>query len=403
MWHRDPTGIGTDHLRVDDTPEIALAREQAEILHNSMPTAVAGTVVAMSVTAVLLRRHEPWPAILAWLGLALPIHGLRFALWWKLRDRRQLLTRPRESLRLLQWSALAAGLSWAPLSIWLFAPDDLFRMFLTALLVTVAGAAVAALAPIPAGALAYTLPILVPLVIRLLASATPLLQVAGWLALLYIGFVALVSRRMEALLREKSSLRAQAVRSSLTDSLTGIANRLCFERQLASALSRARRRGGEVALFYIDLDDFKRINDQYGHTAGDRVLHGFAQRLASTLRADEYCARLGGDEFVAAVERWDARGKPGNFDAIAARIGDAIRAPFDLGDGTSVMMSASIGMACFPADGADLGALLKSADARMYAAKPRVASDQANPTQGSEDPARVDFARAPAHPAAEAE
>ncbi|OIQ90927.1 putative diguanylate cyclase YegE [mine drainage metagenome] len=282
-------------LIADDTPASALAREQAELILRSIPSAVITTAVVMTALAALLRRYYAWQRIAAWLAFALPLFLARLAIWRRVMRGRALLTRPRACLLQLQGSALLAGLTWAPLPLWFFAGDDLLRMFLTALLLAVASAAMAALAAAPLGALCYMLPVLAPLIVRLMLAQQPLLHAAGWMTVVYIAFLLLVSRRMRAMLQDKSSWRLDAVRRSLTDPLTGLSNRMGFEQRLDAALHRARRHGSGVAVVFIDLDAFKAVNDQHGHAGGDRLLIEFAQRLRSVLRANERPARIGGD------------------------------------------------------------------------------------------------------------
>ena len=148
------------------------------------------------------------------------------------------------------------------------------------------------------------------------------------------------------------------------DPLTRLPNRLLFHERVEQALRRAQRKGAALALCLLDLDGFKRVNDTWGHDAGDRLLEAFAQRILPLVRAGTL-ARLGGDEFtlllpdVAHAE--DAA-------RVAERIIEALRAPFALG-AQEVLVTASIGIAVHPGDGASLGALLKHADVAMYHAK----------------------------------
>ncbi len=140
-----------------------------------------------------------------------------------------------------------------------------------------------------------------------------------------------------------------------------------FMHTLQRAFSLAQRRGKQFALFFIDLDRFKNINDSLGHEAGDRLLQDVARRLRHHLRESDTVARLGGDEFVVLVEDC---ADPRELNAIAQNILNAVGRPYTL-SGREFHVTASIGISTYPADGLDPASLLKNADIAMYLAKDR--------------------------------
>lgn len=144
------------------------------------------------------------------------------------------------------------------------------------------------------------------------------------------------------------------------DALTGLGNR----HQLRESLSTLSN-GAVACLMFLDLDGFKVINDSLGHDAGDRLLVVIAHRIESLLRQGDVAIRLGGDEFVLLIQSVSL----GQVAVVAQRVLDAVRAPVDMPPGSAVQVSASLGIAMFPRDGADADALLRSADIAMYAAK----------------------------------
>ena len=151
---------------------------------------------------------------------------------------------------------------------------------------------------------------------------------------------------------------------AMHDHLTGLPNRILFNDRLQQALITARRQRTSVALFILDLNGFKAINDTLGHEAGDRMIKLSAERLVESGRANDTVARLGGDEF--AIIGIDA-GVEG-----AAVVAQKIRMKFDeplIIDGRPVQAGISAGWAIFPDDGYDGAALLRRADANMYADK----------------------------------
>lgn len=149
------------------------------------------------------------------------------------------------------------------------------------------------------------------------------------------------------------------------DSLTGLPNREYFERSLTENLARARRDGRQLAVLFLDLDGFKKVNDSVGHVEGDRVLNEVACRLKEVVREGDVVARIGGDEFLCLLPEINGKDEAA---AIAERILEAFRRDWVAG-GLRFRMSASIGIAVHPADGRDADALLRKADRAMYEAK----------------------------------
>lgn len=149
------------------------------------------------------------------------------------------------------------------------------------------------------------------------------------------------------------------------DSLTGLPNRIQFRERCADSLARARRSAALFGVLYIDLDNFKHINDSLGHAMGDDFLRVVGQRLRAQVRATDTVARLGGDEFAILAEGIDRKE---DLTGLADKVLAALSTPFRLGE-VELYSSASIGIATYPHDGADVEELLKHADTAMYRAK----------------------------------
>jgi diguanylate cyclase (GGDEF)-like protein/PAS domain S-box-containing protein len=149
------------------------------------------------------------------------------------------------------------------------------------------------------------------------------------------------------------------------DVLTGLPNRLLFRDRISIALAHARRTGRSVAVMFLDLDQFKLVNDTLGHTVGDRLLQAIGARLVSCVRAEDTVARMGGDEFTILLsDLIDRRGAA----TVALKVLDAVRHPVTV-DQHELFVSTSIGISMFPDDGDDAETLLKNADRAMYHAK----------------------------------
>ena len=164
---------------------------------------------------------------------------------------------------------------------------------------------------------------------------------------------------------ESRRLEAQLQSMAFFDALTGLPNRALFFDRMTQALAHNARQATKTALLYLDLDQFKQINDSLGHAMGDELLRQVAQRLRTQVRESDTLARLGGDEFVIILPDVDDSFEPA---VITSRVLQTFTAPFLLGD-TLITMSPSIGVAIAPTDGDDMDQLLSHADHAMYTAK----------------------------------
>lgn len=179
-------------------------------------------------------------------------------------------------------------------------------------------------------------------------------------------FIALLRRdrdQLDELNRKLNATLANEALLARTDALTGLANGRAFRETLSRELVRSKREGGAIAVAYLDLDNFKRINDAFGHDEGDRVLRRTADALTESVRAIDLVARIGGDEFVIAIVN------PGETtcDTVGSRILERVRALAADYPGTG--FGATIGFASFQTPPADVEVLLKRADDAMYEVK----------------------------------
>jgi diguanylate cyclase (GGDEF)-like protein len=149
-----------------------------------------------------------------------------------------------------------------------------------------------------------------------------------------------------------------------TDALTGMLNRRAFAERGERVLAIAERNAINMAIVFLDLDDYKAINDEYGHEMGDRVLAVVADRLQGPTRESDLQARFGGDEFVIIAEGADSA----RAERVAARLQELIATPITV-NGHRFQLSCSQGIAIYPDDGGNLAALVNAADAAMYRAK----------------------------------
>ncbi|WP_030438754.1 putative bifunctional diguanylate cyclase/phosphodiesterase [Actinoplanes subtropicus] len=201
-------------------------------------------------------------------------------------------------------------------------------------------------------------------------AGNPLSPFEAYLGWLGLGLV--VARQMftivdnTVLLDRVSEGQQRLHHQAYHDSLTGLANRALFRERLVLALDAHRHRGRAVAVLFADLDDFKLVNDSFGHAMGDRVLRAIAERLQGCVSPDDLVARLGGDEFAVLLDHHPADAEPAGHRILAA-----LREPFPI-DGHRIGVGASIGLVV-PDAGEPMSAdaLLRRADAAMYVSKRR--------------------------------
>ena len=166
-------------------------------------------------------------------------------------------------------------------------------------------------------------------------------------------------------LTESKQVEQELIRLAFHDTLTGLPNRALFADRLQQAIARAERHGEPLAVMFLDLDNFKVVNDSIGHVAGDRLLVAVAERLRACLRAEDTVARFGGDELAILVERVADRSA---IVMLAERIAETLRAPIGLA-GHELYVTASIGIALATPGQDDAEGLLRKADLAMYRSK----------------------------------
>ncbi|HYS52640.1 MAG TPA: EAL domain-containing protein [Thermoanaerobaculia bacterium] len=166
-------------------------------------------------------------------------------------------------------------------------------------------------------------------------------------------------------LTDRKRAEQQMEYQSYHDALTGLANRRLFQEHLTLALALAQRKRRPVAVLFLDLDNFKVVNDSLGHTLGDSLLREIATRLKNSVREGDVVARVGGDEFTIVLQELE---KKEDAASMAQRVLRIIAEPIDI-DGQRLYITASVGITVYPDDGEDAETLLKNADNAMYRAK----------------------------------
>jgi len=164
---------------------------------------------------------------------------------------------------------------------------------------------------------------------------------------------------------EARRVAEEMMHASQHDFLTGLPNRLLMEDRLGQAIALAERHSGEVAVLYLDLDQFKQVNDSLGHMVGDKLLQSVAERLQEQVRTPDTVSRQGGDEFVVLLQ--EVKGKA-DVELVTKRILEAVAEVHSIGE-NEVSITASVGVSRYPEDGVDAETLVRHADTALYQAK----------------------------------
>ena len=313
-----------------------------------------------------------WSSPLRRLAVAWASAIVIVGLYYGLRQRRIARTRPTyvsaHTISRAIRNSLLLGILWATLPLIFFAdasPGG--QVIIACLCAGMLGGGAFALACIPAAAIAFTAPIVVASAIAIgrsgdVAYALVAVLMVSYISVLWRGIYVYASQVVRRVAEQ-----VKAEREVRRDELTSLPNRLAFFEELESAFLRLTRSHEQFAVLYLDLNDFKIVNDRCGHAAGDKLLVEVGGRLRESARQVDLVARLGGDEFaIVVVDVADAA----IVTALAARIVSSLDRPF-LIDGRQIYTGACVGIALAPADGDNPEFLLKNADEALYDAKHR--------------------------------
>jgi diguanylate cyclase (GGDEF)-like protein len=293
-------------------------------------------------------------------------------LYYGLRQRRTAPVRPThvsaQTISRTIRNSLFLGILWATLPLIFFAdasPGG--QLIIVCLCAGMLGGGAFALASIPVAAIAFTAPIVVSSAITIGRSGD---APYALVAILMISYISILWRGIyvyASQIVKRVAEQVKAEREVRRDELTSLPNRLAFFEELESAFLRHTRLREQFAVLYLDLNDFKTVNDRRGHAAGDKLLVEVGHRLRESVRQADLVARLGGDEFAIVVANAPDAAIP---TVLATKIVSSLDRPF-LIDGGELYIGACVGIALAPRNGDNAELLLKSADEALYDAKHR--------------------------------
>ncbi len=279
--------------------------------------------------------------------------------------------------RVIVLGALASGVLWGTASWWIWPQTPLYQALMVVMIAGMVAGAVTTLGPVRMAAILFIVSSTVPLAARFLINGDAEGYLLSGVILLFAILTSVSAARFNATIRsamEANVIRAQAEqdlhREALFDPLTNLPNRRFLLERLQQEFSRAKRHGYNGALLFLDLDNFKTINDSLGHHVGDRLLQEVAKRLDNRFRDEDVAARLGGDEFVVMLSEVadDPVSSVYEVEKVASQVRDLLHEPYLVED-HELFVSSSIGVSLFPQDHDSYQEVMKHADTAMYRAK----------------------------------
>ena len=351
---------------LDAELEARLRAAQIAVIARHTPAMIVVNLISGLMLVAALSLQGPAYAPAAWFAaLAAVCAPVAFRVYRR-RHKLPPATVGPKVIRSATVNAAVLGAIWGLAATLFFNPDQHGQIILVCIIAGMICGGSLALSTLPRAVIAFATPIVGGSFIGLLLGAKqPIDYFIAPLLTTYSAAIILAGLSQGQQFAARVVAQAHAEALARHDPLTGLPNRVAFESALDTACQRLDKYGERFALLYIDLDDFKVVNDRYGHQAGDQLLKQMAGRLSVCLREVDMLARLGGDEFVMI-----ARGLSSSADAatLADRLAEAFDGAFTL-EGGNLECRASVGVALAPTDGATPNALINRADAALYAAK----------------------------------
>jgi diguanylate cyclase (GGDEF)-like protein len=346
-----------------------------EGLYDALPSSLVTVLIVATSLAIVQLPVIDALRVSLWLGSIYLVTGVRLWTWLGYRARKSRDQDDAFWRRLGLAGALLSGATWGTAAVLLFPlHNPAHQMFVALCIAGMASGAVTTLSAQLSAVFGFLALSLLPLITRFLLEPETLGPAMGLMGLLFLVGLALSAirfhRRTGEMLSERRGRRkAQALahRQALYDDLTGLANRRLLMERLQQELARALRHGRQGAVFFMDLDRFKQVNDSLGHPVGDALLQQVAGRIRKRTRGEDTAARFGGDEFVVVLPEIGP-GAGDEIHRVAMDLQQFVSRPY-LVAGHALDITASLGIAFFPDDGTTPNELLKHADMAMYRAK----------------------------------
>ncbi|MCP4077018.1 MAG: EAL domain-containing protein [Gammaproteobacteria bacterium] len=351
--------------------------ERLKLYYQSLKQSVLAVLVNSTILLGLLWNDIERSHLLGWYSFALIVTIYRIIVWWQFNRIEKSRYEERQWYLHMLIGSILSGLIWGGAGYFLFSDNIFYQALLAFIIAGMSAGGIINLSSFLESSLSFLVLVILPFLIRLLQEGSTEALQMGFMVFLYLLLISVSARRVHQTVlngltmkfmyqRAESKIKEQA----LYDELTQLPNRRLLKDRMLHALARAQRSNIKGALLFLDLDNFKRINDTLGHIFGDGLLQQVATRLNQHIRTGDTAARLGGDEFVVLLT--DLSGSSAeiaqNVQLIADKIRQALEVPFKV-QNHELHVTSSIGVSLFPDDSHSVDDLLKHADTAMYQAK----------------------------------
>jgi diguanylate cyclase (GGDEF)-like protein len=357
-------------IQEEQSSETLARAEHLQLVISNGIYVLLGNLAAASVLVIGAWHRLPQLQVLVWFATMVAFNALRWTVG------RRFPHRPLQDSEIRVWdrrlviSVLFSGVLWGFAGAFFFLPGEPGHNFFLALLVI--GMAAAAAAPLSYHRFAYPaffLPAVTPITLALITERGIAETAMGLVTPFYFLVMYLLSRKIFRTAHASILARLEQQRLAYYDHLTGVTNRRAFEEVLRKEWLRALRSQHPLSLVIADIDDFKKLNDRYGHHVGDQVLRAVAQMIEGRIRrGSDLAARVGGEEFAIILPETDLAGARTLAEQI--RRGCEAIGPGSRPDHGAVTLSAGVSI-CVPSESVKLETLFRHADTALYQAKQR--------------------------------
>lgn len=366
-----------EHLNDRESSDIDIARKVDVSLleqgYNQFYTSILGTIFSATIILLGLYSFSDRVDLWAWYILMLILSLVRLAIAVSFKSNQKHEEQLVLWRNLFIFTAVLGGIGWGSMSLLLLPfASSLQQTLCLLILAGVTAGSIVSFSYVRVAAFIFQTLTLLPFVVAIMRLPQEMYHLYVLTIIFYLMYLIILTiraydatKKIIYLQFENIQLLTNLEKLATHDALTNIDNSLLFHINLNNAIKRAKRNRHLLALFYIDLDNFKRANDTYGHDIGDQVLVIIAKKIKNLLRDTDVVARIGGDEFTVILEQINEYENAG---MVAKRICKALAEPLQIHE-HRIEVSCSIGISFYPDDGHDSKALINAADEAMYYVK----------------------------------